>query len=135
MNPPVIDPATTARQKLNAARRLGTAEAIAFKDLDQLTKDDDGYIEPKELLEFGSTVAAFDKALEDRGRRPRLVPREAVDGRRPLDRAAAVIAIVAGVVAIVGGINLPSGGLLLIGVGAGRRRHRHGSSCPAGCRR
>jgi uncharacterized membrane protein YgcG len=115
MNPPVVDPETTARQKLNAARRLGTAEQIAFKYLDQLTKDEDGYIEPKELLEFGPKVERFNKELEDHvvGRGWFRERPSKVQGRWALRGG---LAIAAGVVAFIGAFNLPSGGLTLIGV-------------------
>jgi hypothetical protein len=115
MNPPVIDPATTARQKLNAARRLGTAEGLAFKYLDQLTKDDDGYIEPKELLQFGSKVERFNKELEDHvvGRGWFRERPSKVQGRWGLRGG---LAIAAGIAAFIGAVNLPSGGLMLIAV-------------------
>src|SRR4029453_11419820 len=68
----------------------------------------------EELLGFGSSVAAFDKALEA----------EVVRNgwfREPPSKATqrwsirGIIAIVVGVVAIIGGQNLPSAGLTLIG--------------------
>ena len=58
------DPATRARQLRNAARALGPAERLAEARLRALATADDGYIEPDELLAFGTSVSAFDKALE-----------------------------------------------------------------------
>jgi uncharacterized membrane protein YgcG len=115
MNPPSPDPETTARQELNAARRLGTAEGIAFKYLDQLTKDEDGYIEPKELLQFGSKVERFNKELEDHvvGRGWFRERPSKVQGRWGLRGG---IAVAAGIAAFIGAVNLPSGGLMLIAV-------------------
>ena len=115
MNPPVVDPVTTARQKVNAARKLGTAEAIAFRYLDQLTQDADGYIEPKELLEFGSKVERFNTELEDHvvGRGWFRERPSKVQGRWGLRGG---LAIAAGIAAFIGAINLPSGGLMLIAV-------------------
>ncbi len=111
------DPATRARQLRNAARALGPAERLAETKLRAIATGDDGYIEPDELLAFGTSVPAFDKALETEAVARgwfREKPSAAVT--RWIGRA--VIAGIAGGVAIVGGFNLPSDGLLLIGVGA-----------------
>ena len=115
-HPAAPDPTTRARQLRNAARPLGPAEQIARDRLIGLGKGADGYIEPTALLAFGSSVPAFDKALET----------EAVArgwfGEKPSAAVArwmgrAVLAVVGGVVAVIGGINLPASGLVLIGVG------------------
>jgi hypothetical protein len=115
MNPPEPDPVTTARQKLNAARKLGTAEQIAFRHLGQLTTDDDGFIEPKELLAFGPKVERFNKELEDHvvGRGWFLERPSKVQGRWGLRGG---LAIAAGIAAFIAAVNLPSGGLMLIAV-------------------
>jgi uncharacterized membrane protein YgcG len=115
MNPSTTDPETVARHARNAARRLGTAEQLAFKYLDALKKDDEGYIEPDELLAFGTRVEGFNNELEDhvvergwfREKPSKAQGRWAVRG---------TAAIVAGVVAFIGAVNLPSGGLTLIAV-------------------
>src|SRR4029078_831373 len=77
--------------------------------------DAEGYIEPSRLLEFGAAVPKFDQALEDevvaRGW-SREKPSAAV-GRWT---ARAAIALVVGLVAGFAGLNLPSNGLLLVGV-------------------
>jgi uncharacterized membrane protein YgcG len=115
MNPPEPDPATTARQKLNAARKLGTAEQLAFRYLDQLTKDDEGFIEPKEMLALGPKVERFNKELEDHvvGRGWFRERPSKVQGRWGLRGG---LAIAAGIAAFIGAVNLPSGGLMLIAV-------------------
>jgi uncharacterized membrane protein YgcG len=115
VGPAAADPNEVARRARNGARPLGPAEQVARRDLADLAAGDgDGYIEPEELLGFGSSVAAFDKALEA----------EVVRNgwfREPPSKATqrwsvrGIIAIVVGVVAIIGGQNLPSAGLTLIG--------------------
>jgi uncharacterized membrane protein YgcG len=116
LGPPVDDPVTRARQARNDARALGPAERLVRDKLAGMGGTSDGYIEPDELLKFGTSVPAFNTALE----------REAVARgwfREKPSAAVArwtgrgVIAAVVGGVAIVGGITMPSSGLILIGVG------------------
>ena len=114
--PAAPDPATRARQLRNDARPLGPAEQLAFEKLRDLGAGaDDGYIEPDDLLKFGTSVPAFDKALE----------REAVSRgwfREPPSKAVgrwltrAILAGVAGGLAVVGGVSIPASGLLVIGI-------------------
>ena len=113
-HPAEPDPETRARQLRNSARPLGTAERIALKRLTSLGAD--GYIEPDALLAFGSTVPSFDAALE----------KEAVAAGWFRERPSAAVARwgsraaiggVVGVVAIIAAVNIPSSGLLLIGIG------------------
>jgi uncharacterized membrane protein YgcG len=114
VRPTTSDPVTVAHQRRNAARPLGPAERLVQDRLESIAGAD-GYIEPDRLLEFGSTVPAFDKALETevvaRGWF-REKPSAAVG--RWIARAA--IAFVVGLVAGVVGLNLPSNGLLLVGI-------------------
>jgi uncharacterized membrane protein YgcG len=114
IRPTSSDPVTVAHQRRNAARPLGPAERLAQTRLESLAGAD-GYIEPDKLLEFGSTVPAFDKALEGevvaRGWF-REKPSAAVG--RWIARAA--IALVVGIIAAFAGLNLPSNGLLLVGI-------------------
>ncbi len=110
------DPLTKARELRNAARALGPAERLVRDALHGLGSATDGYIKPDDLLKFGANVPAFDKALET----------EAVArgwfGEAPSKAIArwtgrAVLAGVAGAIAIFAGANLPSSGLVLIGIG------------------
>jgi uncharacterized membrane protein YgcG len=114
VQPTTTDAVTIAHQRRNAARPLGPAERLAQSRLEAIAGSD-GYIEPSRLLEFGTTVPKFDKALEEevvsRGWF-REKPSAAV-GRWT---ARAAIALVIGVVAAFAGLNLPSNGLLLVGI-------------------
>jgi len=118
VDPPAGDPVVEARQALNARRPIGPAENYAQERLDAIAPDDgERYIEPDELLAFGSHVATFDQKLEGHvvrqrwfGERPaRVVQRWIVRG---------AIAVGVGIVVAVIGWNVPSNGLLLLGVGA-----------------
>ncbi len=115
--PPDPDPETRARQERNGARMLGPAERLVHDKLTLLGDQHQGYIAPDELLTFGASVPAFDKALEtaavDHG-----WFREKPSAAVARWMARGVIAGVAGVVAIFAGANLPSSGIVLIGVGA-----------------
>jgi hypothetical protein len=114
--PAVDDPVTRARQARNDARPLGPAERLARDTLAGIGGSHDGYIEPDELLTFGTSVPAFNAALE----------REAVARGWFREKPSAavtrwmtrgILAGVGGVVAIVAGINIPMSGLVLIGAG------------------
>jgi uncharacterized membrane protein YgcG len=112
--PPPADPETLARQRLNDARPLGPAERLAQASLVALGTEA-GVIEPPELLKFGASVPAFDRALEDEVvARGWFRERPSAAVRRWTARAA--IAIVVGLAAGYGGLNLPSNGLLLVGI-------------------
>ena len=113
---PQPDRDTRARQLLNAARPLGPAETLARGQLVALASSDSGYITPERLLEFGASVPAFDKLLETE------VVARGWFREKPSAAVArwtgrGVIAAILGVVAIIAGANVPSSGLLLIGVG------------------
>jgi Predicted membrane protein (DUF2207) C-terminal domain len=113
--PAAPDPDTLARQRLNQARPLGPAEEVADERLRGVKHDESGYIEPDELLAFGAAVPAFDKALETEvvkrgwfGEKPsRVIERWSTRG--------VVIAVLGGI-AVFFGINLPSNGLLFLGI-------------------
>jgi uncharacterized membrane protein YgcG len=109
------DRETLARQLRNAARRLGPAEQLVARKLHALGGEG-GYIEPDDLLKFGASVPAFDSALESEAVARgwfREKPSTAI--ARWTGRA--VIGGVVGAVAAIAGFNIPSNGLLLIGVG------------------
>lgn len=112
---PEPDPQTRARQLRNDARKLGRAERLIADRVQALARKSGGYIGPDELLELGSSVADFDRALEtevvQRG-----WFREKPSGvvGRWLVRAG--LAVFGGVIAIGAGVALPSSGLLLIGI-------------------
>jgi hypothetical protein len=114
LNPEAPDPVALANQRKNDARPLGPAERLVKASLDSIAATD-GYIEPDKLLQLAPSVPAFDKALEDevlaRGwfrERP-----SAAVGRW---MARAGIAFVVGLVAAFAGLNMPSNGLLLVGI-------------------
>jgi uncharacterized membrane protein YgcG len=115
--PAGVDPQTRARQLRNDARRLGPAEQLVEAQLIALGASADGYIEPDRLLELGPSVPAFDRALEGE------VVARGWYGERPSAatarwRVRGAVAVAAGIVGIVAGFNLPSSGLLLIGIAA-----------------
>src|SRR3954471_881736 len=60
----VGDAKEEARRARNARRPIGPAEAVALRKLQTLSGATSGYISPDELPKFGSSVAAFDTALE-----------------------------------------------------------------------
>jgi uncharacterized membrane protein YgcG len=114
IGPAAADPVEEARRARNGVRPLGPAERVALRDLSSIGAGD-GYIEPDELLGFGARVPAFDKALENEVVRNgwfREKPSKAT-GRWAWRGA---IAAVLGGLAVFGGIQLPSNGLLLIGI-------------------
>src|SRR4029079_12272238 len=112
--PPAPDPNTLSRQRRNDARPLGPAEELAEARLKSVTHDDGGYIEPDDLLKFGTAVPAFDKALEAE------VVRRGWFAKKPSSVVASwagrgvVIAILGGF-AVFAGANIPFNGLLFIG--------------------
>jgi uncharacterized protein len=109
------DPQTAARQARNNARRLGPAEALAARRLEAVEQDDTGYIKPDDLPSFAPAVEPFDRALESE-----VVSRgwfaEAPSKTTARWRLRGGLAVGGGIAAIVGGANLPSDGLVLIGV-------------------
>ncbi len=114
--PPTDDPVTRARQARNDARPLGPAERLAGAQLAAIGASRDNYIEPDDLLTFGSSVPAFNTALEAEAVARGWFhekPSKAVS--RWMTRG--ILAGVAGGAAIVGGATIPMSGLLLVGVG------------------
>jgi uncharacterized membrane protein YgcG len=114
--PPEPDPETRARQLRNAARALGPAEELVRDKLAGLAPGSEGYIEPDALLAFGASVPAFNQALEQE------VVARGWFREKPSAAVArwtgrAVIAGILGAIAIFAGANVPSSGVLLIGVG------------------
>jgi len=99
------------------ARRqpLSEAETYALKELQDLSGS---YIDPKDLLDFGKKTDGFDQRLEDHAvaqgwfrQRPRSI----------IGRWAALGAVEVGLGVVIGviGWNLPSSGLVLVGVALG----------------
>ncbi len=115
VEPPAGDDAVEAQRRLNSRRPTGPAEDVALRKLETLSHGDtEGYISADELPKFGTSVAAFDKALEDHvvdkgwfGEKPSKVVSRWV-GR-------GVLAIIAGVIALIVGLNVPASGLVLLG--------------------
>ncbi|MEO7118745.1 MAG: TPM domain-containing protein [Candidatus Limnocylindrales bacterium] len=100
----------------NRRRPLGPAEEYALERLQAIgrTKPDE-YIEPDDLLKFGTSVDTFDARLEDHtAKRGWFVeaPRKSIE--RWSVRAA--LEIIGGVVLAIFSFNLPSGGGLVLGI-------------------
>ncbi len=114
LQPPPPDPETLARQRRNDSRPLGPAEELVASRLESLAPAD-GYIEPDKLLEFGASAPLFGRALEDE-----VVARgwfrEKPSAAVARWTARAAVALVLGLVAGIAGLNLPSNGLLLVGI-------------------
>ena len=114
LQPASPDPVRLAHQRRNAARPLGPAERMVEARLKDIAGAE-GYIEPDELLALGSAVPVFDKALETE-----VVARgwfrEKPSAAVTRWTARGAIAFVVGAVAVFGGLNLPSNGLLLVGI-------------------
>ena len=115
IDPPPGDRAEEARRARNARRPIGPAEEVALRDLRGLGGSGaDAFISSEDLPQFGSSVAAFDKALEGhvvaRGwfneAPSKTVSRWTVRG---------VLAVIAGVIAVAAGLSIPISGLTLIG--------------------
>ena len=113
--PPEPDAKTRARQLRNAARHLGPAENLIEGRLRSLSPGADGYIKPDELLGLGAAVPSFNKALE-----AEVVARgwfrEKPSAAIARWTSRAVLIGVAGAAAAFGGFNLPSNGLLFVGI-------------------
>jgi uncharacterized membrane protein YgcG len=113
-DPPPGDALVQAQRARNAVRDLGPAEAVAERRLRALARGDNGYIDPTELLKFGTAVDDFNEALEKHTVKMGWFrePPSKADGRWA---TRGVIALVVGVIAFIGAFNLPSQGLTLIG--------------------
>jgi len=115
VDPPRGDATMEAQRALNGRRPTGPAEDVALQKLRTLSQgEDEGYITPEDLPKFGTSVAAFDKALESHvvdkgwfGQKPSKVVSRWV-GR-------GVLAIIAGVIVLVIGVNVPVSGMVLLG--------------------
>ena len=111
---PAVD---DSRVRLNRRWPLGPAEAAVLSSLGRNASRNEAnalVVEGKDLLTFGTSVAAFESALED----------HAVAGRLFTAKPATVVArwtgiavaeFVLAVVAVIGGASLPSSGLVLLG--------------------
>jgi uncharacterized membrane protein YgcG len=110
------DPLTRARQRRNDARKLGPAERIVEEKVLGLGRREGGYIEPERLLEIGTFVPTFDRALEAEAV-SRGWFREKPSAAVARWRTRGILAGVGGVIAIVAGANIPMSGLILIGAG------------------
>jgi uncharacterized protein len=114
LEPPAADPLTLARRARNAVRPLGPAETLAFSELEKVDTAEPKFIDPKELLAFGASVAKFDKKLESHTVKMGWF-REKPSAATSRWMVRGTIALILGGVAVFGGVNLPSGGLTLIG--------------------
>ncbi|MEO5939420.1 MAG: TPM domain-containing protein [Candidatus Limnocylindrales bacterium] len=115
IDPVVDDPLTRARQARNDARPLGPAERLVRDKLAGIGGGSDGYIAPDDLLAFGTSVPAFNNALEAEavargwfGEKP-----SAAVGRW---MARGIGAAIFGGIALFAGANIPMSGLVLIGI-------------------
>ena len=113
-DPPPGDALVQAQRARNGVRDLGPAEEVAERRLKALARGDNGYIDPEELLKFGTAVDDFNAALEKHTVKMGWFrePPSKADGRWA---TRGVIALVVGVIAFIGAFNLPSQGLTLIG--------------------
>jgi len=119
IEPPAADAQVAAQRRRNQARPLGDAEDLAFRRLEVLAEKDDHstrHIAPDDLLGLSASVESFDKALEgtvvDHGR---FAEGPMKVRKRWIGRA--VVAGLAGGAGVFGGLNLPSNGLLFLGIG------------------
>ena len=116
LRPTTTDAVTIAERKRNAARPTGPAEQLADDQLEGLGSDATGYIAPDKLLQLPPAVAMFNTAVEDEVvGRGWFAEKPSAVRMRWLRRA--VIIGIAGGAAAIGGANLPSNGLLFIGIG------------------
>lgn len=113
--PPEPDPQTRARQLRNDARPLGPAETGALRRIQRLKGARDGYIKPDELLEFGTHVSVFNTALETEAvARGWFAEKPSRVVSRWVGRGTGVGIL--GGIAVFGGVQIPSNGLLFIGI-------------------
>ena len=116
-DPPAGDDVEEAHRRLNARRPTGPAEAVALNRLRSIDGSKQ-YIDPEDLLKFGTAVPAFDEALEKH------VVAKGWMAERPstaINRwtVRGILALVGGIVLGIIGFNVPMSGLVLIGVAAG----------------
>ncbi len=113
-SPQAGDAVEEAQRARNARKPIGPAEDYALRKLRVIGGDEQGFIEPDKLPEFGPSVSEFDSKLEDHvvkggwvvEKPSRVVARWVGKG---------ILAIVAGGAAIFLGVNLPASGLTIIG--------------------
>jgi uncharacterized membrane protein YgcG len=112
------DAVVEAQRARNSRRPIGPAEQQALSDLRQLGLGEDGeFITPEELPKFGTSVSAFDKALEEHVvSRGWFTEKPSKVVGRWTGRGA--LAIGAGVIALIAGLNIPLSGLTLLGAAA-----------------
>ena len=116
IRPTVSDPVTIAHRRRNQARRLGPAERVAEGRVEALDHTSTGYIKPEHLVGLATSVPKFDAALEEEVvARDWFHEKPTVVRRRWLQRAIGVGVL--GGLLIYGGANLPSGGLVSVGIG------------------
>ena len=113
LDPAAGDEVVEAQRARNSRRPMGPAERHAFNGLHRL-ETEGGFIEPDELLKFGSSVAEFDRELE------RYVVKQGWFAEAP--STAVIRWVVRGVLAIVAGgalaflaFQIPMSGLVLLG--------------------
>ena len=113
-------PVVEAQRARNARRPIGPAEEAALTRPSRAgpSARRATFITPEDLPKFGTSVAAFDKALEEHVVSRGWFTREAEQGRRALDRPRRRWPSSAGVIALIAGLNIPLSGLTLIGVAA-----------------
>ena len=113
-SPQAADAVEEAQRARNARKPIGPAEDYALRKLRVIGGDEQGFIEPDKLPEFGPSVSEFDSKLED----------HVVKGGWVVEKPSHVVArwvgkgilaIVAGGAAIFLGVNLPASGLTIIG--------------------
>ena len=116
VDPPEGDATVEAQRRLNARTKTGPAEEVALKKLRSLGNSDaDKVITSDRLPEFGTSVAAFDKALEGH-----VVKRQwfAEAPSKVVTRWAGrgTLALIAGVICVFAGFFITMSGLVLVGV-------------------
>jgi hypothetical protein len=112
---PEADPEEERLRQKAARRPLPAAEQYALTQLRVIAES--GYIEPDDIVKFGPKVAKFEERLEAHAVKSgwlREAPKAAV--RRWQIRG--VAAFIVGGIAVFGGFNLPSDGLVLLGIAA-----------------
>jgi uncharacterized membrane protein YgcG len=114
LDPPADDPLETARRGNNASRPLGPAEELVERRLRSLPGATNGHIDPTELLALGSSVGAFDTALEKHVVKQGWF-REKPSSARSRWGIRGGLAFALGIVAVISGSLLPSAGLALVG--------------------
>ena len=113
--PQTPDPVTAANRRRNAARPLGQSERRTLTALQGLGRGEAGYVSPTSLLEFAKSVPPFDTALEETVVERGWYTEKPSATRVRWTRRAIGIGVL-GALAVYGGIQLPSNGLLFIGI-------------------